>query len=870
MRLTTAEKVNAGYAMALAAVVVIAIASITSIQLFLGTTREVRRTHSVLTQLQNTLANLASAESAQRGFVLTGDEQYLRPYDRAYATVARQIAQLREETFDDSDQQFLLSRLGGNVALRLRLMSDIVAVRREFGLDSAAALVEGGIGRDVMEAIRASAVLFEARELQRLESLERSAARRARVATAVIAAGGLLTVLIVLGSSMLVRRDFSERRRAEQALRESETLLSQFMENLPIGVVVIDAASEPRFANNAAVDIVGTRVLVDTGDEPLPLMQAVDGTPYPNDRAPLSRALSGEHASIDDAVIQVGDRMVPVEVSAAPVYDASGRIAYAIATFSDITERRRSEAALLAAKESAETASRTKSDFLARMSHELRTPLNSVIGFANILMKNKAGRLKEQELTYLQRIHDNGRHLLLLINDILDLSKIEAGKIVIENESVDLTALVEEVSRLWDDQLAGVVELGLEVPDRVDPITSDPARLRQVLINLVGNAVKFTERGTVRVSVDVAPNSSRATHIRVTDTGIGIEPGRLDAIFEAFEQAESSTTRKFGGTGLGLPISRALCELLGYRLTVRSQVGQGTEFIVDLMPSRRPAEPAPRKAGIAAPETGEAAPTGERLVLIVDDEADSRILLTHYVEEFGCRAIATHSGASAMTLARQLRPDLITLDLMMPDVDGWDLLTRLKNDPELARIPVVIVSIIAQESRASLLGAIDLLQKPISRDRLFAVLSRNLGGSTARVLIIDDDDDSRTLLASMLTDRVSDLRTAANGQEALDALRTFEPDLVITDLLMPVMDGMTFLEVFRGTPRFRDVPVVVVTAKDISPDESQRLARHTATVLQKGSSLEMEFRSALASMLRPHGHGGSAHAGSTDTAQRGT
>jgi CheY-like chemotaxis protein len=251
-------------------------------------------------------------------------------------------------------------------------------------------------------------------------------------------------------------------------------------------------------------------------------------------------------------------------------------------------------------------------------------------------------------------------------------------------------------------------------------------------------------------------------------------------------------------------------------------------------------------------------------VLIVDDEADSRILLTHYVEDFGCRAIATHSAANAIKLARELKPDLITLDLMMPGRNGWEILALLKADPELAEIPVVVVSIIAQESRATLVGVLDLLQKPVDRAELFSVLRRNLGSSRSRILVVDDSADSRHMLENMLADTASEVRTAANGQDALRVLREFTPDLVILDLVMPVMDGLTFLEVFRGTPRFRDVPVIVVSAKDLAGDERERIQRHTTALLQKGSALESDLRGALASVLSSTSRPASVRAGDGD------
>jgi len=849
---TTADKVNAGFAAALVIIAVIGVASITSLQAFTRTSREVSRAHSALREIESVLTALTEAESAQRGYVISGDERYIAPYENAAARIAGQIASLQSQ-HQDPAQQERLGQLGAMTSRRLELIRSVIEARRSGDAEAARALVGAGRGREVMDSIRAVTQAFEAAEQRELGLRNDRASQRARLAIFIIAGGSIFAFITVLLSALLIRRDHAERRRAEHALRESETLLSQFMENLPIGVIVVDAQWQPRFANNAAVDILGPGVLVDTGERPLPLYRMADGRRYPEAQTPLAQALAGRTGTIDDAEVLVGDRHIPVQVSAAPVYDASGRIAYAIAAFTDVTERRRGEEALRAAKDAAESASRTKSDFLARMSHELRTPLNSVIGFANILLKNKAGNLREQDTAYLDRILENGKHLLLLINDILDLSKIEAGKIEVEHETVDLHELIRGVVAQWEMQLrGGAVALRTVIPDRLDPLVTDSARLRQVLINLVGNAVKFTDSGSITVTVDTLPDSRRAARIRVTDTGIGIQDDRLEAIFDAFEQAESSTTRKYGGTGLGLPISRALCELLGYRLTVRSRIGAGTEFTIDMVPAGETLRGIPDEIVQAVAGRDE---SRDRLVLIVDDEPDSRILLTHYVEEFGCRAIATHSAQNALKLARELRPALITLDLMMPELNGWDVLQALKQDPELASIPVVIVSIIAQESRASLLGAIDLLQKPVDRGMLFAVLRRNLGSREARILVIEDEADARELMREMLLQHASEVRVAENGQAALATLRDFEPDLVITDLLMPQMDGMTFIEIFRGTPRFQGVPVIVVSAKDITGEERERLHRHTAAVVRKGNALEADLRRVLGSLLRPRDGG---------------
>jgi PAS domain S-box-containing protein len=843
MRLSAAEKVNIGFAVALFIVATVGIASVASINRFADISADLAASNSALTELEGAITDLTAAESAQRGFVITGDETYLIPLNASLAKALGKIDHLQGVSLTTSRHQQALAEMERLAGRRIEILNDVIRARREAGMDSARSIVAKNQGLALMESIRSIAASIQTSETQRLQNVSASADARARLAYIIIIVGSLFAFMVVLAAGMVIRRDYTERRRAEHALRESETLLSQFMENLPIGVIVIDSQWQPRFANNAAVDILGPSVLVDTGERPLPLFRVGEQRPYTQADTPLARALAGETSTIDDAEVHLQHRSVPLQVSAAPIYDASGRIAYVIAAFSDITERRRTEEALRTAKDAAEAASRTKSDFLARMSHELRTPLNSVIGFANILLKNKAGNLREQDTAYLDRILENGKHLLLLINDILDLSKIEAGKIQVEKDSVDIRQLITNIVSHFEAQpKSATVHMRTVLPAELEPVFTDAARLRQILTNLVSNAVKFTEQGTVTVTIEVAAGSRRAARIRVQDTGIGIAEDRLDAIFDAFEQAESSTSRKYGGTGLGLPISRALCELLGYKLSVRSRVGFGTEFVVDMLPG----ETLETHSGIA--NRGRVAST-DRLVLIVDDESDSRVLLSHYVEEFGCRAVATHSPSNALQLARELRPDLITLDLMMPELNGWDVLAALKADPELADIPVIVVSIIAHESRGSLLGALDLIQKPVDRDKLYTVLRRNLGSPHSRVLIVEDNPDSRRLLSDMLESMVAEIRTANNGKEALAVLREFEPDLVITDLLMPVMDGMTFLEVFRGTPRFAHVPVIVVSAKDITSDERERLDRHTAAVLRKGNALESDLRRMLGSIL---------------------
>ncbi|HXH02100.1 MAG TPA: response regulator [Candidatus Competibacteraceae bacterium] len=509
-------------------------------------------------------------------------------------------------------------------------------------------------------------------------------------------------------------------------------------------------------------------------------------------------------------------------------------------------------------------ADRLRSEFVANMSHELRTPLNSIIGFSSVLLKNREGTLNDKDLGYIERINRNGKHLLGLINDILDLSKIEAGRMELEFRPLSLAALAREtVDMLHAQAEARHLKLALEVEAELPEIETDGDKLRQVLINLIGNALKFTEQGGVTVALRRVGDEAVALDVR--DTGIGIPAEKLDLIFEPFRQADSGTTRKYGGTGLGLTITRSIVEMLGGRIGVQSRLGEGSTFTV-LLPlttqaapgaiSAAPpvaalaepaAEPAPLAAAIPLPR-----PQGSRVVLVVDDDADARELMANYIRDLGGQPVTTGDGQQALILARQYHPDLITLDLMMPGMDGWEVLRRLKGDPELCQIPVVIISIVADRRRALVLGAMDALSKPIAQDDLLAILRRSLQTDhQGRILVVDDNHEVHELFKTLLTGEVQEIRTASNGKEALEVLNHYEPDLIFLDLMMPEMDGLTFLRVLRTDRRLMNLPVVVVTAKQLSPAERRELEMRVVQVIQKGDdTLEGRLREVLESALR--------------------
>ncbi|MEO8562528.1 MAG: PAS domain S-box protein [bacterium] len=528
-------------------------------------------------------------------------------------------------------------------------------------------------------------------------------------------------------------RDATQRRAAAEERQRLATNIRQLLDASGEGIYGLDANGIVTFINRRGSEMLG----YDADELIGKLMHRVthhsrsDGTPNPVDQCPICLAVSeGQACEVDDEMMWRKDGMpLQVEYAASPVLER-GQISGAVVNFRDITARKRSELELIVARDAAEAASRTKSDFLARMSHELRTPLNSIIGFANVLLKNKGDDLGEAHLSYLNRIAANGRHLLGLINDILDLSKIEAGRMTLELGPVRLDTLIAETVSECEGQLRDrPVALRTELPASVTAVVTDEARLKQVLINLIGNALKFTERGEIVVRLEVG-DTGEPVRLEVRDTGIGIPAGRLDAIFNVFEQAEAMINRRFGGTGLGLTISRSLCELMGHRLDASSVEGEGTTMTIHLAERAIAAHVStistPTSAAPAIDLHVTLAGDGPRTVLIVDDDRDTCLLLGTLVEEAGHRAVTASSGVEGLRLARELRPALVFLDLRLPRISGFDVLRILRADADLGATPVVIVSVVATDSRSALAGAAALLDKPLDRERVLAALQRYL------------------------------------------------------------------------------------------------------------------------------------------------
>jgi signal transduction histidine kinase/DNA-binding response OmpR family regulator len=494
-----------------------------------------------------------------------------------------------------------------------------------------------------------------------------------------------------------------------------------------------------------------------------------------------------------------------------------------------------------------EQASQHKSQFLANMSHELRTPLNAIIGYSEILQEDAVDLGQDNLVADLKKIESAGRHLLGLINDILDLSKIEAGKMDIYLEDVEIVPLLEEVRSIivpMAEKNANVLEYRLA--DNLGSMHTDRTKLKQSLLNLFSNGSKFTQNGRLTLDVKRFETDKPMVSFAVSDTGIGMTEEQLGRLFQAFNQADASTTKKYGGTGLGLAITRNFCQLLGGNVTVTSKPGEGSTFTIVLPDS--PVAPAPAKAADAPPLSVEvdAAPT----VLVVDDDPTARDLLSANLKGAGYRLLQASSGDEALSLARSMRPDAITLDVMMPKPDGWDVLSALKADADLRHIPVVIVTMLSDRGIGLSLGAVEVLTKPVERAQLTALI-HNLVRREGPVLVVEDDAGAREMIRQTIEKMSLPVAEADNGVQALSWLGEHPlPAVILLDLMMPEMDGFEVLDALAAHPQWREIPVIVITAKQLTAAERERLLGQARKVIEKGGASRLDIVAAINEAVR--------------------
>ena len=691
--------------------------------------------------------------------------------------------------------------------------------------------------------------------------LDTSAGRTIEIRTTPISGGGLVGVATDITT---IKRNEAELRAQNENLKKiqtdlefSEQRISKIIEASPVGIISIDEKGTLETFSAAAEGIFGYYAAEVIGKNIKIIMQkevALEHDLY------LERRIHGAPSTVvgtrrivdavrkDGSVFKLEAQVEEVQV---------GDEIFYIGLVEDITERLELERQAEQAREQAERANEAKSAFLANMSHELRTPMNAIIGYSEMLAEDAEDDGLDEMLDDLNKITAAGKHLLSLINDVLDLSKIEAGKMDLYLEDFSIKEVAEDVANTAVSLVEkNANELVLDLQDELATLHGDVTKVRQILFNLISNAAKFTKQGKITLSArSDTIGDIPAVQLAVRDTGIGIPKEKLDHIFSEFSQADESTTRDYGGTGLGLALTKRFCEMMGGDIRVESTLGQGSVFIVTLPKRVRKHAGLEQEASVEMPSQDEPSPDTEaepalaqsiedhgagNTVLVIDDEASARELLKKRLEAEGCSVVLAKNGSEGLALAARHQPALITLDVMMPGMDGWTVLRRLKADDGLKDIPVVMISMVGDKAMSYSLGAVESLQKPVDRGKLAALIKKYAAGAVKTALVVEDDPAARATMARTLQGEDWAVEEAENGKVALEKTVEQKFSIILLDLMMPIMDGFEFLERLRSSDHpSADSPVVIVTAMELRAEDLQRLRSNVHDVIQKtGDNIE--------------------------------
>ncbi|MGI8819973.1 MAG: response regulator [Chthoniobacterales bacterium] len=657
---------------------------------------------------------------------------------------------------------------------------------------------------------------------------------------------------------VLAMEDVTERRRSEADLKAIETYAQNIVDTVREPLLILDGTLRVRSGNRAfyqtfqvSLEETENRLIYELGNGQwdIPALRTLLEDIVPKSSVFNDFELEHDFPTLGRRVMLLNARKL----------QAGHHGELLVLAMEDVTERRRAEEQVAKAKEAAETANKTKSLFLANMSHELRTPLNAILGYSEMLQEEAADRQLEDGFgSDLQKINGAGKHLLALINDILDLSKIEAGKMELFLEDFGVGELIGEIA----STIRPLVEknantLHIECAPDLGVMQADQIKVRQGLFNLLSNAVKFTQEGDVTLKATrERMNGSDWIVFRVTDTGIGLSAEQIVKLFQDFTQADASTTRKFGGTGLGLALTRRFCQMMGGDVTVHSVAGEGSVFTIKLPAVVHQAKPeaaarvgrraALKSAGVDG-ESADPLPPNATYVLVIDDDPVQRELIERFLSKEGFTVRCAASGEAGLRLARQSRPVAITLDVMMPEMDGWSVLGELKSDAELRDVPVIMLTMVDDPERGFSLGAADYATKPVDRARLSQILKKyTCANPPCPVLLVEDDPATRAVTRNILEKEGWKVSEAENGKVALQKMEEERPTLILLDLMMPEMDGFEFADCVRQHPEWRSIPIVVLTAKDLTADDRRRLDGSVETILQKRS----DSREALLTQVR--------------------
>lgn len=668
--------------------------------------------------------------------------------------------------------------------------------------------------------------------------------------------------------------DITDLKNAEAAILESEHRLLDIINFLPDATMVIDRDNKVIAWNRAIETMTGisAKEILGKGDYEYSL-------PFYGERRPVLIDLvlvpredfeqqkyahitrTGETLIGETYTPNLKNGMRYLLAMASPLRDAGGNIVGAIETIRDITDRKKAEEELRMAKEAADSANQAKSAFLANMSHELRTPLNAIIGFTRIVRRQGEAILPARQTENLDKVLTSADHLLNLINTVLDIAKIEAGRMDVLASNFRVASLIDLCANTAQPLLKPGVTLEKMVDENLSMVYSDQDKLRQIILNLLSNAAKFTHAGKIIVS---AKKDERNLMIAVRDTGIGISEEALPRIFKEFQQADSSTTRQYGGTGLGLSISRNLARLLGGELSVDSELGKGSTFtltiplqyrskvLTDETETMNPVNESKLQKEPNSSIEGAEGSTIKKTILVIDDDPDAVYLLQENLDKKEFAVIGSRNGSDGLRLAHEKLPDAILLDILMPGADGWQVLHDLKADPATSAIPVILLTIVDKKALGFQLGASAYLLKPLDPKIVRDTLNQLIGSTRPRpihVLVVDDDPNIAEMLRQFMPKEEFTLESALDGMQGIDAFEKKRPDILLLDIVMPVLDGFGVIEHVRSNRKFQDLPIIVISGKDLTHEETDQLKKTVDLVVKKqgfeGDRLVAEIKSML-------------------------